>query len=303
VVDDCSNDETASIANTLADTVISTGQTPRGPAFSRNRGAAVTRSENIAFVDSDVSVHRDALRLMLETLDGEPGYDAVFGSYDDTPSDPSTVSQYRNLLHHYVHSENAGETATFWAGCGALRKDAFDRAGKFDEARYPRPQIEDIELGYRLRSVGARILLDPLIQCTHHKRWKLHTMLETDMRDRAIPWVKLLLSTPGRGNSQNPSLGMREVTGSLSMLLALVFAVLALTRFTIAGIIGAIACVATSLWVNRDLYLWFARMRGNLFAAEAVILHLMYQLVSAVAAPIGIATYVYESAFGPGRSK
>jgi Glycosyltransferases involved in cell wall biogenesis len=198
VVDDGSTDDTARIASALADRLVTIQGGARGPAFARNRGAELARSGMIAFVDADVSVHSDALRLMTEDLALGSPYAAVFGSYDDHPSDKSTISQYRNLLHHYVHNRYAGETATFWAGCGAMIKEAFDRAGRFDAVRYPRPQIEDIELGYRLGAGGAKILIDPRIQGTHHKQWRFLQMMRTDLLDRAIPWAKLLVSSPAR---------------------------------------------------------------------------------------------------------
>ncbi len=295
VVDDGSTDDTATIAASLSDNVLSTGASAKGPAFARNRGAELARSPNIAFVDADVIVHPDALRLMLGVLDGDSGFAAVFGSYDDAPRDPSTVSQYRNLLHHYVHNKNAGETATFWAGCGAVRREIFESVGRFDEKRYPRPQIEDIELGYRLRAAGARILIEPRIQCTHRKSWDVRSMVRTDLRDRGAPWVKLLLSSPDKGNAPNPSLGGREIMGTLAIAAAIVFAMLALSSYRAIALIGLGVSLAGSIWINRDLYLWFTQKRGFYFATRAVPLHFLYQLVSAIAVPLGVAMYVSES--------
>ena len=54
-----------------------------------------------------------------------PALTAVMGSYDDTPSEPGLVSQYRNLLHHFVHQVGREKASTFWAGCGAVRRGAF----------------------------------------------------------------------------------------------------------------------------------------------------------------------------------
>jgi O-antigen/teichoic acid export membrane protein/glycosyltransferase involved in cell wall biosynthesis len=295
VVDDGSTDDTGVIAAALADYVLATGPVAKGPAFARNRGADAARSANIAFIDADVSVHPDALRLMVEVLDGDFAFAAVVGSYDDAPRDPSAVSQYRNLLHHYVHNKNAGETATFWAGCGGVKKEFFDRAGKFDEKKYPRPQIEDIELGYRLRTVGARIVIDPRIQCSHHKSWNTLSMVRTDLRDRGIPWVKLLLSSPDKGNSPSPSLGGREIFGTMAIGTAVVFAILTLTRYSTFALVGLAVSVALSVWINRDLYRWFIQKRGAGFATRAVPLHFLYQLVSGVAVPLGVASYVSES--------
>ena len=68
---------------------------------------------------------------------------------------PGLVSQYRNLLHHFVHQQGEFEgdirpVRTFWTGCGMIRREVFLAFGGFDPRLYPRPAIEDIELGYRL---------------------------------------------------------------------------------------------------------------------------------------------------------
>ncbi len=52
------------------------------------------------------------------------------------------------------------------------RRSAFLAAGGFNEARYPRPQIEDIELGYRLHDQGGRNVIRPEIQAAHLKQLK-----------------------------------------------------------------------------------------------------------------------------------
>ena len=67
------------------------------------------------------------------------------------------VSQYKNLFHHFVHQDASGTATSFWAGCGAIRRDIFLRLGGFNTA-YKRPSIEDIELGYRLTRAGHRIV-------------------------------------------------------------------------------------------------------------------------------------------------
>ena len=72
----------------------------------------------------------------------------------------------------------------------------------FDEVRYRKPQIEDVELGYRLRQRGKRIMLDPTIQGTHLKAWTFGGIIRTDLTQRGIPWVRLLLEkAPGAGRA------------------------------------------------------------------------------------------------------
>ena len=193
VVDDGSTDDTPLVAQRVADQVLRVPGGPRGPAQARNQGALVARGRVLVFVDADVVVAPHTLSGFAALFDRDPELAAAFGAYDDRPGDPGLVSQYRNLLHRWVHTEHSGDAETFWAGCGAVRRDAFLAVGGFDAARYPRPQIEDIDLGYRLRAQGGRIELAPGLTGTHLKRWTLRNMLRTDLRERAIPWMHLLL--------------------------------------------------------------------------------------------------------------
>jgi len=276
IVDDASTDDTATVAAQYADLVVRLPNKPSGPGYARNRGAEVSRGEILVFVDADVRVYPTSLRQFVEELDADPGVAAVFGSYDDKPPAPGFVSQYRNLLHHHVHQRNAGEAETFWAGLGAIRRSAFREVGMFDEWHYHRPQIEDIELGRRMRGLGYRILLNPGILATHLKRWSLWNVIVTDFRHRGVPWMWLLLKE-GRGGRRR-TLNLRPVewwcTGLIgvalmSVMLAAVLArpePLVLTAIAVAGV----------LWLSRRFYGFLARRKGAAFALAAVPLHIMY---------------------------
>jgi len=118
--------------------------------------------------------------------------DAIFGSYDDAPGSPDFLSQYRNLMHTFVHQTARSEATTFWSGCGAMRVSSFWRAGGFDES-YLKPTMEDIELGSRLHGLGGRIILDRDIRVKHLKRWTFWNLVKTDIFGRGIPWTELML--------------------------------------------------------------------------------------------------------------
>ena len=166
-----------------------------GPAAARNAGASRAQGDVLVFVDSDVVVRPDALGRVRAAF-ADPGLTALFGAYE-ARAEGGTVSSFRNLLHHHVHAESAGPAQTFWAGLGAVRRDAFLEAGGFDAERYPRPSVEDIEFGLRLAGGGARIDLDPEVAGRHLKRWTLASMLRTDVCDRGAPWVALILREDG----------------------------------------------------------------------------------------------------------
>jgi GT2 family glycosyltransferase len=251
----------------------------RGPAFSRNRGIDKSRASIVAFVDSDVMVHADALKLILTRFESDD-VQAVFGSYDDSPSSPGIVSLYRNLLHAFVHQHAAGDVESFWAGCGAVRKDALVSAGLFDESRFKRPEIEDVELGYRLRDNGFRIVLDPSIQCTHRKRWTLWQMIGSDFSRRGVPWTRLLIDRGEFFNPRGLSLGKAEMIGVVAAPLFVVSLIVALTTWKFIPFTIAAVSLIAFLFSGSRFFNWISRVESQSFLFAAIPLHFVYNLVA-----------------------
>ena len=132
------------------------------------------------------------------------------------------LSQYKNLVHRYYHRREAGDAETFWAGCGAVRKESFLAVGGFDAAHYPYPSIEDIELGWRLRQCGLSIVLLPELQGTHLKVWRLVNLVHTDVFRRALPWSRLIHAHAALADTLNIGAGERINAGlALAALLSL----------------------------------------------------------------------------------
>ncbi len=185
VVDDGSTDESPRVAREFGVKLISHGGR-KGPAAARNLGAREATGELLFFIDADVCVHRRTTGDVIAAFEEDPTLDALIGSYDDAPAQPDFLSRYRNLMHHFVHQRGRREASTFWSGCGAIRRDLFLLHSGFDTT-YKRPAIEDIELGYRLKSAGCKLMLDDSIQVTHLKRWTFWGLVKTDVPDRGIP--------------------------------------------------------------------------------------------------------------------
>ncbi len=276
VVDDGSTDDSGSLALSAGAVVVRI-PTPRGPAAARNLGAQAAASPLIFFLDADVAVHPETLGLALARFEAEPALTALFGSYDDRPAAPGFVSQYRNLLHHFVHQQGVFHGGirpahTFWTGCGMIRREAFLEFGGFDPRLYPRPAIEDIELGYRLTRAGHRIVLARDVLATHLKRWTLFDMVRTDLFCRGVPWMLLIKRTGTLESDLNVSLRQKAcvvVTGL--MLFAGLFCPL-IPR----AAIGLPAGLAAIVGLNFDLFRLFRRRGGFALAAAAVPLHFLY---------------------------
>lgn len=245
---------------------------PGGPARARNHGARIAAGRYLVFIDADVCVESDVLSRFSEIFVTEPAVAAVIGSYDEAPAEPNFLSQYKNLFHHYVHQQSDGPVNTFWSGCGAMDKDIFLSFGGFDEQRYRRPAIEDIELGTWVSAAGHRILLDSQIKAKHLKRWTLLGLCRTDIFDRGVPWTRLMLRAGAMANTLNVKPSQR-----LSV---------ALSGLTVLSILPGffnpwlwlipLGLFLTVTAINLDFYRFFARRSGWLFALRVVPLHWIY---------------------------
>lgn len=262
-----------------------------GPAVARNAGARVAQSELLFFLDADVVPDPAGVELVRETLRVDPGLAALIGSYDDAPGDSAFLSQYRNLLHHYTHRTADERAHTFWGACGAIRRGAFFAVDGFDE-RYVIPAVEDIDLGYRLVRVGARIRLAKDLQVKHLKRWDALGMLRTDIFQRALPWARMLLAEGRIRNDLNLRTTSRLSAGMAWLLLG---------AFATAPVWPASAAVAgfaviALLGLNAPFYRFLKRRRSLGFALRAIPWHWLYFLYASASF-----AYVWLAEGRPGK--
>ncbi|HTA46701.1 MAG TPA: glycosyltransferase family 2 protein [Bryobacteraceae bacterium] len=277
VIDDGSTDDSVKIAKEFGVTVLST-EGRCGPARARNIGAKVANGDVLFFVDSDVCVYPETLSSIAIEFTRDPKVDAIMGSYDRWPSAQNFMSQYRNLMHHYVHQQSKRDATTFWAGCGSIRRNVFMEFGGFDEM-YRSPAIEDIELGYRLAAAGRKLILCSNIQVKHLKRWGLRSTIKTDFFYRALPWSELTLQSGSMPNDLNLRISQR-ISVALVCVLGLLGAYLAISR----GVYFLLPLFATFFILLS--YYWLDGSKGK---SRAVM-----SLMVVVMAAIAVFAYVFH---------
>jgi len=280
VVDDCSpNPETAETAKRLGASVIHASKNG-GPGAARNLAATKTDCGLLWFVDADVVVHPESVaRIPIAFADS--AVHAMFGSYDENPPAPGFASQYKNLMHRYYHMNSSREATTFWSGCGVVRRDAFLRLNGFDIEQFTKPSIEDIELGYRIRAAGGRIVLDPELLCTHLKEWSLREVVLTDVLKRAVPWSRLIATREMPENNLNVSTPERVRAGIAGLwALSILFAMTGL--LWPHGAMTFMAMTIIMIGANWRLLSFFTRRKGLPFGLAALAFHQVYYIYSAV---------------------
>lgn len=266
---------------------------PLGPARARNLGAAQANGDVVFFVDADVSIAPDAIGQIQQIFADDLELGAVFGSYDDQPAAANFVSQYKNLMHHYVHQTAREEASTFWSGCGAVRRAVFVEMNGFSSS-YQRPCIEDIELGYRMRQVGYRIRLNKQLQGKHLKRWTPVSLIKTDFFQRALPWTELILRDKKIANDLNLDSSSRaSVVLTYSLLGALG------GSFWWPGLlILALLLAVLLLILNAPLYKFFHEKRGLQFTIQVLPWHWFYYFYGGLAFVLGFTKHFAQHRLG-----
>jgi glycosyltransferase involved in cell wall biosynthesis len=260
----------------------------QGPAEARNIGARAAQGDILFFVDADVTVPVNAMAQVKEIFRHTSDLAAVFGSYDDAPAASNFLSQYKNLLHHYVHQTARENASTFWGACGAIRREVFLTLGGFD-SRYRYPSIEDVELGYRVTQAGYKIQLCKTLQVKHWKHWSILSLVKADFFYRALPWTKLIVRNRHLPNDLNLRLSSRVSTAGVYALVGTGSA----AWWWSGAFVGIGALFVLLLALNAPLYRFFWRKHGLWFTVKTIPWHWFYYFYSGLAFILGIIEAVW----------
>lgn len=190
VVDGGSTDGTREIAARFADKVIV--QARKGIGGARNDGVDAAGADLIATTDADCELPPDWLAVIVERL-RVPGVVAVVGP--DSPLDGGVKARFvyfllrgtiRALALAGLHATGGGNTG--------FKRSAFLEVGGYRGL----PHSDDVDLGFRLKSVG-RIVYDPRL----HVKLSVRRLEKNGYLRTLITWAKgdlyLLLGKEVRG--------------------------------------------------------------------------------------------------------
>ncbi len=133
-------------------------------------------------------------------------------------------------------------------------------------------------LGWRMRREGLRVLLCSEIQGTHLKQWTFWQLVRSDIRDRALPWTKLIVREAYLPSDLNLAWESRL---SAALAWAAVAALVA-ALWQPWSLPGAVACLLGLVALNAPLYGLLARRGGIGLALVGFGMHTLYFLYASV---------------------
>ncbi len=271
-----------------------------GAAAGRNTGARSTRAPILLFLDADTAPPPDTLARVVEPFEAEDVV-AVVGVYARRPLNDGFWPRYKAVQAESYHRHSPVTVISWiWGSMSAVRRDAFDEAGGFDE-RYAGADLEDVELGRRLSQLG-RVVLERRFVVGHHFPETLGANVRNHF-ERGRHWARLYVES-GRFDNYLTTRRMAASRVAAAML-ALGFPIALLAGGAIPRIVP-IAGLLAYLALTRELMVLAWREGGVRFAAAVLIAEtvLSCALIAAGASVAceRLATAIGFSASAPGRS-
>lgn len=288
IVDDGSTDDSPNIAAQYPYQLIRLAHNV-GASEARNVGARAAHGEILFFLDSDIEMPPDTIPRIRALFAAEPTLTALFGSYQKNTEPKNFASVYKNLLHHYTHQISSPDAATFCSGYGAIRRAVFLELGGFDPTQRA---LEDIEFGYRLHRAGYRVRLVKDLYFTHLKTYSLASLVHSDVRDRAIPWTRLMLERNMYRNDLNTKTNNVASVGVAFLILLLPLWM----WFLPFPYLAPAALLLLFVGLNLDFFVFVTRERGLLFGMESVAMTWFNYVYSGVGLAVGVLLFARDKA-------
>ncbi len=180
VVNNASTDETSQVLAHFGDFIrVLNNQDNQGFVDACNQGAAVAAGEYLLFLNNDTIVQAGWLGSLLETVRNDSSVGAVGSMFvypDGRIQEAGGIIWKSGEAYHYGWGESPADRKYNFTRevdyCSAasllVRKSLFDKLGGFDR-RYAPAYYEDVDLCFGIRSLGHKVIFQPLSRVIHYE--------------------------------------------------------------------------------------------------------------------------------------
>jgi glycosyltransferase involved in cell wall biosynthesis/MoaA/NifB/PqqE/SkfB family radical SAM enzyme len=279
VVDDCSTDETAAVALSFEGRLpLRLVREPEhgGAGRARHSGAALAKSDVLAFLDADCVPPADWLEKIEGRFRAEPGLGGVAGPYRHAPRETSSPFEWSSQFEEEWAAElfKAKPEAAFAVGGNtAYRRDVWSRRSRRELIFYKKVAASEDTLIQEELSALAPFRFAPDLAVVHRAAPAAKFISKHVLRGKSVVWGRL----NGLRFSSARMLATRELregsaVGAAMLLCAALAALLPWFPRTAAVLI--LAVFSAQFLLARDAFEGFAR-RHSLGPADALALRVL----------------------------
>ncbi|MBC8030882.1 MAG: glycosyltransferase [Pyrinomonadaceae bacterium] len=197
VVDNASTDETPRLLSRFSNFVrVIRNEENRGFVDACNQGAAAARGKYLVFLNNDTEVLSGWLQQLLETIERDPGVGAVGSMFlypDGSIQEAGSIVWQRGEAHHYGWGGSPDDLRFNFARevdyCSAasllISSNLFQELGGFDR-RYAPAYYEDVDLCFGVRSLGFKVIYQPMSRVVHYEGATAGRDVNRDMKQYQI---------------------------------------------------------------------------------------------------------------------
>lgn len=158
VINDCSKDNSLAIIKKLQrkyDFKLINNKKNLGKARSINNISSLAKSEIMFVIDADLLINKKALENVLSRFESDQEVCAVSCPYKIINKGLFGRMQEMecNMMSFAIYSHNRFSAMSLWGGCLAVKKNAFEKVGKFSENML----TEDIDLAFKLTEKKMKV--------------------------------------------------------------------------------------------------------------------------------------------------
>ncbi len=180
IVNDASTDATIEVLANFGDLIrVIDNRESQGFVDACNQGATIASGEYLLFLNNDTIVQGGWLASLLDTVKNDSSVGAVGSMFlypDGTIQEAGGIIWKTGEAYHYGWGESPADRRYNFTRevdyCSAasllVRKSLFDQLGGFDR-RYSPAYYEDVDLCFGLRSLGHKVLFQPLSRVIHYE--------------------------------------------------------------------------------------------------------------------------------------
>lgn len=287
VVDDCSTDDSLELIRQFPCQCLQL-TTHSGASMARNVGAQHSSGDILFFTDADCLLKEDNLTMAVELFSSAGSNIVLGGTYTPLPVDDNFVSQFQSVFIHYSETRYAEEPDYLATHALIISKQDFMKSRMFAENYLP--ILEDVEFSHRIRRMGYRLIMNPMIQVRHIFNYTLKKSMQNAFR-KSMYWT--VYSIKNKDLHKDSGTASRGLKLNTVIWFVNVFVVLsALCSGELQWLFIILLLTSVNLWLNRGLLVAFFNTGGLVFLVRACFYYcLIYPLPVGAGGLTGLLCY------------